>query len=127
MKSEIRTNNAPEPIGPYVQGIKSKGDIIFLSGQIPFTAAGKMVEGGIKEQTKQVLENIKAVLKEAGCGLENVIKTTVFLKNMNDFSSMNEVYGEFFAENPPARSAVEVSRLPKDVSVEIETIAIVEN
>ena len=122
MKSEIRTDNAPQPIGPYVQAIKTSGDFLFLSGQIPLKPDGSMVDGAIKEQTIQVIENIKAVLAEAGCTLDNVAKTTVFLKDMNDFVSMNEIYAEYFGGNPPARSAIEVARLPKDVLVEIECV-----
>ncbi len=126
MRKEIRTGKAPQPIGPYAQAIKASGNFVFMSGQIPLKADGQMIEGGIKEQTKQVLENMTAVLSEAGLTLNNVVKTTVFLKNMNDFADMNAVYGEYFNENPPARSAIEVARLPKDVAVEIECIAVVE-
>jgi len=126
MRKEIRTGKAPQPIGPYAQAIKASGNFVFMSGQIPLNADGQMIEGGIKEQTKQVLENMTAVLSEAGLTLKNVVKTTVFLKNMNDFADMNAVYGEYFNENPPARSAIEVARLPKDVAVEIECIAVVE-
>jgi len=124
MRNEIRTGNAPQPIGPYAQAIKAGGNFLFLSGQIPLDADGNMAVGGIKTQTKQVLENIKAVLTEAGLTMRNVVKTTVFLKDMKDFADMNAVYGEYFSENPPARSAIEVARLPKDVSVEIECIAV---
>ncbi|MFC2130496.1 RidA family protein [Bacteroidota bacterium] len=125
MRTEIRTENAPQPIGPYVQAIKTEGNFIFLSGQIPLDAQGNLAAEDVEGQTKQVFENMKAVLAEAGCTLKNVVKTTVFLKDMNDFATMNAVYGEYFSANPPARSAIEVARLPKDVLVEIECIALV--
>ncbi len=125
MRTEIRTENAPQPIGPYVQAIKTESNFIFLSGQIPLDARGYLAAEDMEGQTKQVFENIKAVLAEAGCSLKNVVKTTVFLKDMNDFATMNAVYGEYFSENPPARAAIEVARLPKDVLVEIECIALV--
>ncbi len=124
MKEVISTTNAPAALGPYSQGITS-GSLTITSGQVPIDpATGAVVEGGIAEQTRQSLTNVKAVLAEAGLEMENVIKTTVFLKNMNDFAAMNEVYATFFTGNPPARSAVEVARLPKDVLVEIEAIAV---
>ena len=123
MKTVISTTNAPAALGPYSQGI-SVCNLTITSGQVPIDpATGAVVEGGIAEQTRQSLTNVKAVLAEAGLTMENVIKTTVFLKNMNDFAAMNEVYATFFTGNPPARSAVEVARLPKDVLVEIEAIA----
>lgn len=124
MRQEIRTDKAPQPIGPYAQGIKASGTFLFLSGQIPLDAEGNLTVGGIKPQTKQVLENIKALLSQEGLTLQNVVKTTVFLKNMSEFAEMNAVYGEYFSENPPARSAIEVARLPKDVLVEIECIVV---
>ena len=124
MRQEIRTDKAPQPIGPYAQGIKATGTFLFLSGQIPLDAEGNMTVGGIKPQTQQVLENIKALLSHEGLTLQNVVKTTVFLKNMSEFAEMNAVYGEYFSENPPTRSAIEVARLPKDVLVEIECIAV---
>lgn len=124
MRQEIRTDKAPQPIGPYAQAIKASGNFMFLSGQIPLDTEGNLTVGGIKSQTQQVLENIKAVLNHEGLTLKNIVKTTVFLKNMNDFAEMNAVYGEYFSENPPARSAIEVARLPKDVLVEIECIAV---
>jgi 2-iminobutanoate/2-iminopropanoate deaminase len=128
-KEIIYTKNAPEPIGPYSQAVKLNAEnpyLIYTSGQIGIDPeTGNVIEGGIKEQTRQSLENLKAVLKEAGSDLSRVIKTTVFLKNMNDFSSMNDVYAEYFDESKPARSTVEVARLPKDALVEIETAAYV--
>ncbi|MER2192490.1 MAG: RidA family protein [Solibacillus sp.] len=120
----ISTTNAPAAIGPYAQGILVNG-MFYSSGQIPLTAAGELVEGDIKVQTNQVFENLKAVLAEAGTSLDNVVKTTVFMKDMNDFVAMNEVYATHFGEHKPARSAVEVARLPKDVKVEIEVIALI--
>ena len=123
MKDIILTKNAPAAIGPYSQAIGT-GDLIFVSGQIPFTPGGERVKGGIKSETIRVLENLKAVLEEGGVSLDQVIKTTVYLKDMADFAEFNEVYGEYFPENPPARACVEVSALPKGVSVEIEAIAV---
>ena len=123
MKTVISTTNAPAALGPYSQGITAC-NLTITSGQVPIDpATGAVVEGGIAEQTRQSLTNVQAVLAAAGLTMENVIKTTVFLKNMNDFAAMNEVYATFFPGNPPARSAVEVARLPKDVLVEIEAIA----
>ncbi|RHW31751.1 RidA family protein [Lysinibacillus yapensis] len=121
----VSTTNAPAAIGPYAQGIVVNG-IFYSSGQIPLTASGELVEGDIVAQTNQVFENLKAVLAEAGSSLEKVVKTTVFLGDMNDFGAMNEVYASHFGDHKPARSAVEVARLPKDVKVEIEVIAVVE-
>ena len=120
----VSTNNAPAAIGPYAQGI-IVNNMFYSSGQIPLTAAGELVDGDIKEQTNQVFENLKAVLEAAGTSLSKVVKTTVFMKDMNDFAEMNEVYASHFGEHKPARSAVEVARLPKDVKVEIEVIALV--
>ena len=120
----ISTTNAPAAIGPYAQGI-IVNNIFYSSGQIPLTAQGELVEGDIEAQTNQVFENLKAVLAAAGSSLDQVIKTTVFMKDMNDFVAMNEVYAAHFGEHKPARSAVEVARLPKDVKVEIEVIALV--
>ncbi|NOX38540.1 MAG: RidA family protein [Calditrichaeota bacterium] len=123
MKQVVYTRNAPEPVGPYSQAIVV-GQLVFTAGQIAIDpATGALVEGDVKVQTRQVLKNLAAVLEAAGTDLSHVVKTTVFLKRMDDFPLMNEVYAEFFPENPPARSAVEVSRLPKDVLVEIECIA----
>ena len=120
----VSTNNAPAAIGPYAQGI-IVNNMFYSSGQIPLTAAGELVDGDITVQTNQVFENLKAVLKEAGSSLDQVVKTTVFMKDMNDFTDMNEVYATHFGTHKPARSAVEVARLPKDVQVEIEVIALV--
>ena len=123
MKS-IQTNQAPAAIGPYSQGIDSGAGIVFVSGQLPINpATGTFPEGGIKEQTRQSLLNAKAILEAAGLGLENVVKTTVFLASMADFAAMNEVYAQFFTAPFPARSAVAVKTLPKDALVEIECIA----
>ena len=125
-KSAVSTKGAPAAIGPYSQAIQS-GDHVYTSGQIPLDpSTGQLVPGGIREQTTRVLENLKAVLAEAGTSLEHVVKTTVFLKNMTDFVEMNEIYARYLAPDgvvAPARSTVEVARLPKDVLVEIEVIA----
>ena len=124
MKKIIATTAAPAAIGPYSQGIEG-GSIVITSGQLPVDpVTGAFAEGGIAGQTRQSLTNVQAVLAQAGLTMENIIKTTVFLKDMNDFAAMNEVYAIFFPENPPARSAVEVARLPKDAMVEIEAIAV---
>ena len=125
MKKIISTAKAPAAIGPYSQAIDC-GAFLVTSGQVPFDpATGEFVPGGITEQTRQVLTNIKAILTEAGLTMDNVVKTTVFLQNMGDFAAMNAVYAEFFTEGQyPARSAVEVARLPKDALVEIEVIAV---
>ena len=122
MKKAIATNNAPAAIGPYAQGIDT-GSFIFTSGQIPINPQTGEIPEGIVEQTKQSLNNVKAILEEAGLNMNNVVKATVFLKNMNDFTEMNKVYESFFTDYP-ARSAVEVARLPKDVLVEVEVITI---
>lgn len=118
----VSTTDAPAAIGPYAQAVRF-GDLLFTSGQIPLTPAGQLVEGGIEEQTHQVLTNLKAVLAAEGATLADVVKATVFLKDMNQFAAFNSVYGSYFAEHTPARSTVEVARLPKDVLVEIELIA----
>lgn len=120
----IHTNEAPAAIGPYSQGI-IVNNMFYSSGQIPLTPAGVLVTGDIEAQTHQVFANLKAVLTEAGASLDTVIKTTVFIKDMNDFARLNDVYGEYFGEHKPARSCIEVARLPKDVLVEIEVIALV--
>lgn len=124
MKEKVSTSKAPAAIGPYSQAIRI-GNFVYTSGQIPLDpATGQLVEGDIKAQTRQVLTNVKAILEAAGTSLANVVKTTVFLKNMADFAAMNEVYAEFFSEPFPARSAIGVVALPKDVAVEIETVAV---
>jgi 2-iminobutanoate/2-iminopropanoate deaminase len=126
-KSAVSTPNAPAAIGPYSQAVQA-GEMIYASGQVPLDpVTGKMVEGGIREQTVRVLENLKAVLAAAGSSLQHVVKTTVFLKDMNDFAAMNEIYAGYLAVPggvPPARSTVEVTRLPKDALVEIDVIAL---
>ena len=124
MKQIINTENAPAPIGPYNQAVKS-GHLLYTSGQIPIDpATGILVSGGIREQAIQVLENLKAVLEVAGCTLDDVIKTTVFLADMADFPELNTLYAEYFGENnAPARSTVQVAALPKGALVEIEAIA----
>ena len=125
MKEVINTAKAPAAIGPYSQAIQV-GNLVYTSGQIPIDpATSSFVEGGIKEQTRQSLTNIKAILEEAGLTLSNVVKTTVFLADMNDFADMNAVYAEFFTEPYPARSAVAVKSLPKGALVEIEVVAAV--
>jgi 2-iminobutanoate/2-iminopropanoate deaminase len=120
----VQTNQAPAAIGPYSQGI-TVNNMFYSSGQIPLTADGALVTGDIKEQAHQVFQNLQAVLTAAGATFETVVKTTVFIKNMDDFASLNEVYGEYFSIHKPARSCVEVARLPKDVLVEIEVVALV--
>jgi 2-iminobutanoate/2-iminopropanoate deaminase len=123
MKQIIHTANAPKAIGPYSQAVEFNG-ILFISGQVPIDpATSKVVEGGIKEQTKQVMENIKAILEAAGYNFSDVVKSTCLLSTMEDFSAMNEVYGSYYPENPPARAAYAVVKLPLGVLVEIETIA----
>lgn len=124
MKKEVIMNKkAPAAIGPYSPALKV-GNLIFASGQIPVDPkTGKMIEGDIEAQTRRALENLKAVLEPYSIGLENVVKATIFLKDMNNFSRVNKVYGEYFKEKFPARSCVEVSRLPKDANIEIEAIA----
>ena len=125
MKEIIQTDKAPQAIGPYSQAVKING-FVFASGQIPIDpATGQFVEGGIAEQTEQVMKNVSAVLQAAGSGLDKVVKTTVFLADMGEFAAMNEVYGRYFQEQPPARATVEAARLPRDARVEIEAIALV--
>ncbi|RCW41431.1 RidA family protein [Paenibacillus prosopidis] len=118
----IATDRAPAAIGPYSQAIKL-GGLLFTSGQIPLDASGQLVKGGIEEQTHQVFRNLEAVLAAAGAGFQDVVKTTVFLKDMNQFAAVNGIYSSYFGDHKPARSTVEVARLPKDVFVEIEVIA----
>ena len=119
---EIKTNNAPSAIGPYSQGI-IMGDLVFTSGQIPLNPETNEIPEGIEAQTHQALSNLKGVLEGAGAGTENVIKTTLFIKNMDDFSKINEIYAGYFKEPYPARSCVEVAKLPKGVLIEIEAVA----
>ena len=125
MRQPIKTENAPAAIGPYSQAIKANG-FVFVSGQIPIDPqTGEFVTGGISEQTARVLKNLTAVLEAAGSSLEQVVKTTVFLADMKEFSSMNEVYQDFFPSPPPARSTVAAAGLPRDARVEIEAVALV--
>lgn len=120
----IQTDNAPKAIGPYSQAIKANG-FVYASGQIPLDPSTmQIVEGGIREQTERVMKNLKAVLEAAGSSLDRVVKTTVFLSDLGDFADMNETYGRFFGEVPPARSTVQVSRLPREVRIEIDVIAL---
>lgn len=121
---KVFTKNAPEAIGPYSQGI-IVNNLFYSSGQIPLQADGELLEGNVQEQTHQVFKNLQAVLAEAGASLDTVVKATVFIKNMDEFPLINEVYGEYFSEHQPARSCVEVARLPKDVLIEIEVIALI--
>ena len=121
----VSTENAPGAIGPYSQAVKT-GNLVFCSGQIPIDPkTGEFVSDNVAEQTRQVLKNLSAVLEAAGTNLNNVVKTTVFLADMNDFSAMNSIYAEFFSENKPARATVQAARLPKDARVEIDCIAFV--
>ena len=123
-KLVIKTDAAPEPIGPYSQAIVS-GDFVFCSGQIALDPeTGSLVANGIEQETRRVMDNLKAVLAESGCTMDNVVKTTIYLSDMNDFPRVNEVYGEYFTDLPPARGTVQVARLPKDAHVEIECIAV---
>jgi 2-iminobutanoate/2-iminopropanoate deaminase len=124
-KSIVLTKDAPAPIGPYNQGVIASGSFIFTAGQIPLEPrTGQVLQGDIKAQTGQALKNLQAILQTAGAELKDVVKTTVFLKDMGEFAGMNEVYAQFFTEGAPARSTVEVARLPRDVKVEIEAIAV---
>jgi 2-iminobutanoate/2-iminopropanoate deaminase len=120
----IHTDNAPKAIGPYSQAVKA-GNMLFVSGQVPFVPETmEIVEGDVQAQTAQSLKNVQAILAEAGLDFSHVVKSTVFIKDMNEFAAINEVYAQYFGENKPARACVEVARLPKDVKVEIEVIAI---
>jgi len=124
MKEIVATERAPQAIGPYSQAVRA-GNLVFASGQIPIDPATKeFVAGGIAEQTEQVLKNLTAVFEAADVRMDQIVKTTVFLADMNDFTAMNEVYGKYFAENPPARATVQAARLPRDAKVEIEAIAV---
>ena len=120
----VATNQAPAAIGPYSQGI-TVNNMFYSSGQIPLTPAGELVDGDVTEQTHQVFKNLQAVLAEAGASLDTVVKATVFIADMEEFAAVNDVYSQYFGEHKPARSCVEVARLPKDVKVEIEVIALV--
>ncbi len=123
MKKVVSTSDAPKAIGPYSQAIETDG-FIFVSGQIPLIpATGELVDGSVEVQTARVLENLKAILEAAGSSLDNVVKTTVYITNMDDFTKVNGIYGQYFQENPPARVCVEVSKLPKGALVEIDVIA----
>lgn len=124
MREVIATNDAPRAIGPYSQAIKANG-FVFISGQIPLDpATQELISGDVAAQTDRVLQNLSGILKAAGSSLQQVVKTSVFLKSMSDFANMNEVYSRYFTQAPPARSTVEVARLPKDVLVEIDVIAL---
>lgn len=124
MKETVHTEGAPKAIGPYSQAIRANG-MVYASGQIPLDpATGQLVEGDIGRQTERVLNNLKAVLEAAGSSLENVVRTTVYLSDLGDFAEMNAAYGSFFTEAPPARSTVQVSRLPRDARIEIDVIAL---
>ena len=124
MKTVVSSDRAPQAIGPYSQAIKANG-FLFISGQIPLDPiTGQIVYGGIDNQTHQVLTNLKAVLEREGLTFNNAVKTTVFLKDMDDFALMNKVYSQYFTDEPPARACVQVARLPRDVSVEIELVAV---
>ena len=127
VKDIVATDLAPGAIGPYSQAVRA-GDLVFASGQIPIDpATGEFVAGGVAEQTEQVLRNLTAVFEAAGVGMNQVVKTTVFLADMDDFTAMNEVYGRFFSAEPPARATVQAARLPRDARVEIEAIAVIGN
>jgi 2-iminobutanoate/2-iminopropanoate deaminase len=124
-KKVIQTEKAPKAIGPYSQAIQA-GNFLFLSGQIPIDSkTGELVKGDIRKQTQQVLENIKGILESQGLGMENVVKSTIFLKDIGNFNQVNEVYATYFPSSPPARSTVEVAKLPRDADIEIEALAII--
>jgi 2-iminobutanoate/2-iminopropanoate deaminase len=124
LKDVISTEKGPQAIGPYSQAIRANG-MVFISGQVAFDpASGQLVEGDVARQTARVLENLKAIVEAAGSSLDKAVKATVFLKDMNDFAAMNEVYARYFPQHPPARATVEVSRLPRDARVEIDLIAL---
>ncbi|MFQ3587764.1 MAG: RidA family protein [Fimbriimonadaceae bacterium] len=124
MREVHSTPKAPAAIGPYSQAVRASGQMFFMSGQIPLTPDGDLVAGDVKEQTRQVVANMRAVLESAGLSFENVVKTTIFLSSMDHFAAVNEVYGEAFPAEPPARSTVAVAGLPRGVDVEIEAIAV---
>jgi 2-iminobutanoate/2-iminopropanoate deaminase len=122
MKKAFRTDQAPNPVGPYSQVVQT-GELLFLAGQVPLTPQGKMNDGDISAQARQVLNNLKAVLEAAGCSMDDVVRTTIFLGDLSDFEAVNRVYAEYFHEPYPARSTVEVSKLPKGARLEIDAIA----
>ena len=122
MRRIVKTESAPAAVGPYSQAVRV-GELLFTAGQIPLRPDGTLVEGDVRVQARQVMENVKAVLEAGGSSLERVVKCTCFLADMNDFAAFNEVYGGYFGDEPPARSAVQVARLPKDVLIEVEAIA----
>lgn len=123
-KRIVRTDDAPPAIGPYSQAVVA-GGFVFAAGQVPLDPrTGQIVPGDIRLQTRRVMENLKAVLEAAGSSMDKVVKTTVFLRDLNDFGIMNEIYGQYFQENPPARSTVQVARLPREAAVEIEVVAL---
>ncbi|HKI55617.1 MAG TPA: RidA family protein [Trueperaceae bacterium] len=122
MRRIVQTDTAPAAVGPYSQAVRV-GDLLFTAGQIPLTPDGELVGGDVRAQTRQVMENLEAVLAAGGSSLQRVVKCTCYLADMNDFAAMNEVYGSYFPSDPPARSAFQVARLPKDVAIEIEAIA----
>jgi len=122
MRRTVQTDTAPAAVGPYSQAVRV-GDLLFTAGQIPLTPDGELVGGDVRAQTRQVMENLEAVLAAGGSSLQRVVKCTCYLADMNDFAAMNEVYGSYFPSDPPARSAFQVARLPKDVAIEIEAIA----
>lgn len=124
-KRILATKKAPAALGPYSQGVAAKGEMIFVSGQIPIDpATGAVAAGDIADQTRQCMDNIAAILAEAGATMADIVKTTIYLKNMDDFQVVNEAYGKYFEKDAPARGCVEVARLPKDMQVEIEAIAV---
>jgi 2-iminobutanoate/2-iminopropanoate deaminase len=124
-RTVVTTDSAPAAIGPYSQAVVA-GQLVFTSGQIPLAPDGSLVGGDIRAQTQRVMDNVAAVLAAAGCSLSSVVKCTIFLADMDDFATVNEVYGSYFGDAPPARSTVEVSRLPRDVRIEIEAVAIID-
>ncbi|MCA9732896.1 MAG: RidA family protein [Deferribacteres bacterium] len=126
MRKVVKTENAPGAIGPYSQGVVFQGSLVYTAGQVPLDpVTGVLRNGTIEEATKQVLENVKAILTEAGSSLENVVKTTVFMSDLTEFSRMNAVYSQYFEKDPPARSAVQVSALPLNARIEIEAVALI--
>ncbi|MBR4080534.1 MAG: RidA family protein [Clostridia bacterium] len=125
MKKNLSTPNAPAAIGPYAQGVAASGSMVFVSGQLPIDpATGELCTGTMAEQTRRSMSNVAAILAEAGCTLADVVKTTIFLKDLGDFAEVNGAYAEFFPNDPPARACVQVAKLPKDARVEIEAIAV---